>query len=309
MLYSDFNFVKEKDIIYTIDMIRLKTYISYDKWERLLFFVNTIYKKNISNYYMSNKINAFKYNYVLEFGENSSFWFGFHHNSEKSEKIDYDFYFNDKNNKDVQFLNFKKYNFTVEFNPNKIDLVYLEKFFKLSTEWTIQSIDIAMDIPLNILDIYCIDKERKREMKIFSNGYDDKTIYIGKSNNRVKIYNKKIESNLDIKNLTRIEISSQLHLDIKNIMSYEYNVKLPELFINEYMYSFSDYTKKNDTLRCILFALQHGYDFNDLSRDYKRKVKELIKGNYQINLSNEMCTRVLRKVIFKIFPYKNLTSF
>ena len=45
-------------------------------------------------------------------------------------------------------------------------------------------------------------------------GYDNKTYYIGRSNNRIKIYNKKLESNLDY-DLTRVEITSKIDLEYK----------------------------------------------------------------------------------------------
>ncbi len=53
-------------------------------------------------------------------------------------------------------------------------------------------------------------------------GFDNKTIYIGKTDNRIKIYNKKIESNLDIKGeLTRIEISKK-SLTIMKLREYAF---------------------------------------------------------------------------------------
>ena len=54
-----------------------------------------------------------------------------------------------------------------------------------------------------------LDKERKKDFRMFSCGYDNKTYYIGRSNNRIKIYNKKLESNLDY-DLTRVEITSKI---------------------------------------------------------------------------------------------------
>lgn len=88
---------------------------------------------------------------------------------------------------------------------------------------------------------------------MFSKGGEDRTYYIGRTNNRIKIYNKKIESGLD-KDLTRLEITSQLDYEIKNINFFNYNVALPDLYLNNYLYTFKDYEDK--TLLAILYAVQ-----------------------------------------------------
>lgn len=67
----------------------------------------------------------------------------------------------------------------------------------ISGDWYIKSYDIAMDLKVSILDII-FDMSGKHSYKIDCRGYDDKTIYLGKGDNRVKIYNKKKESNLNI---------------------------------------------------------------------------------------------------------------
>ena len=52
---------------------------------------------------------------------------------------------------------------------------------------------------------------------MFSSGYDNKTYYMGRTNNRIKIYNKKLESGLNY-DLTRVEITSKIDLNIKDIL-------------------------------------------------------------------------------------------
>lgn len=121
---------------------------------------------------------------------------------------------------------------------------------------------------------------------------------MGRTNNRIKIYNKKIESGLDY-DLTRIEITSKIDLSIKDILFYTYNVKLPDLYLNNYLYTFKDYEDR--TLLAILYAVQSGFALNDLSRVYKDKVKKLLEGNYKINLDNKCCTVVLQQCIKSIF--------
>lgn len=121
---------------------------------------------------------------------------------------------------------------------------------------------------------------------------------MGRSNNRIKIYNKKIESNLDYE-LTRVEITSKIDFKVKDIFFYSYNVKLPEIYLNDYLYTFSDYEDK--TLLAILYAVQNGYSLNDLSRRYKDKIKGLLEGGYKIELSNKCCTQAIFNCVNFIF--------
>ena len=121
---------------------------------------------------------------------------------------------------------------------------------------------------------------------------------MGRTNNRIKIYNKRIESGLDY-DLTRVEITSKIDLNIKDILFYAYDVKLPDLYLNNYLYSFKDYEDR--TLLAILYAVQSGFNLNDLSRRYKDKVKSLLEGNYKINLENKYCTQVFQQCIKSIF--------
>lgn len=133
---------------------------------------------------------------------------------------------------------------------------------------------------------------------MFSKGGEDRTYYIGRTNNRIKIYNKKIESGLDY-DLTRLEITSQLDYVVNLIDFYNYNVILPDLFLNNYLYTFKDYDDK--TLLAVLYAVQSGFNLNDLTRRYKDKVKSLLSGDYKIELDNTYCTEVIKNCIKHIF--------
>ena len=272
------------NITYTVDMLRLKTYISYSTFTEIEFRFNTCWSKYIDKKYTSARAFNFFYNYVIEIEEGKSFWFGFLHNTEKRSEEER-----------------STYNFTVEFNPNKIRenpiLLYL---LDISDEWYIKSLDIACDLKVNILDII-YDKGRKRSLNIISNGFDDKTYRIGKGNGKIKIYNKKIESKLDIPgDLTRVEISREYEdFPIKNMVLYKFDDCFPELFLNNYLYSFSDY--KNKTLLAILYAVQNGFPVNDLSRDYKNKIKKLFEGGNKIRFDKKAATNAVNKVIFIYF--------
>ena len=144
--------------------------------------------------------------------------------------------------------NIELYNFTVEFNPNKLkDNKILKYLFTFGKDWFLRSMDIACDVPVSIVDIVW-DRGRKR---LFSNGFYDKTIYMGKGDKRVKIYNKKLESNLAIAgDLTRIEVSKEFDdFPIKNIKCFDIpNDIFPVLYINKYIYSLSDYEPIRSTI-------------------------------------------------------------
>lgn len=149
-MYNEFHL--DNNITYSIDMIRLKTYISYFDFSTLEFRFDTCWSNFVNKKYFSSKYSDFKYNYVIEVGEGVSFWFGFYHNSEK-----------------VNTSNENVYNLTIEFNPNKVKhnkiLSYL---LNLSSNWYLKSFDLALDLRINILDIIGYDKGRKKELKVIS---------------------------------------------------------------------------------------------------------------------------------------------
>lgn len=263
--------IEHNNMIYSIDKIRLKTYICYSEFKELEFFIKTFYSDNIKKFWISDKINAFHYNYNIEREEGKSFYFSFMHNSE-------DINFNKDN---------KNYNFTIEFNPNKLrDDILILHILHSFPNWLLRSFDLAIDIPINILDII-IDKSLKRKINLVSYGGDNLTYYLGSKDNdgSLKIYNKKVESNLNIVgHLTRIEITRKYDdFDLKGIKSFKFGNKfLPNIYLNQYVFSFSDITKKDKTLLALLYAVQSGFPINDLSRVYKDKIKKLLEGSSKL---------------------------
>ena len=185
--------IENNNIIYSIDKIRFKTLMSFTTFSELEFRFDTVWKDYIKQKYTSARMKNFFYNYDIEIEDGKSFWFGFLHNTEKREERN------------------EFYNFTIEFNPNKIkDNKILMYILGLSGSWYIKSYDLAMDLKININELN-VDFSGRKEKKIISRGYDDKTIYLGKGDGRIKVYNKKKESNINnIKNLTRVEISREL---------------------------------------------------------------------------------------------------
>lgn len=279
------NITSFNNLVYSIDMIRLKTYISYDKFSSLEFLFDTVYKDYVVKKYTSSRLDKFFFNYQIEIAEGISFWFGFLHNTEKRGE-------------DIT----GKYNFTIEFNPNKLKDNFLIKYLLgISGEWFLKSYDLAVDIKVNILDLI-VDKGLKRKCLIFSSGFDNKTYEIGAGDTRYKVYNKKIESNLDIPyELTRIEISRKYDdFPLKNIKLLNFGLdNFPEIYLNNYICSLSDY--KDKTLYVVLYAVQHDYPINDLSRAYKQKIKKLFEGGNKIKFTEKDATQILRQVIFSYF--------
>lgn len=50
---------------------------------------------------------------------------------------------------------------------------------------------------------------------------------------------------------------------------------------------------------CSLFKI--GYSLNDLTRDYRKRIKELLEGGYKIRFDNKTANQVLRKTVFSYF--------
>lgn len=287
--------IEDNNMIYSIDNIRLKTYITYQDFKDLESFFRFFYNDNIKKFWLSDKKSSFHYNYNIEIEKGKSFIFQFMHNT---ESIDY--------NK-IE----KKYNFTIEFNPNKLKNNFLIMHILNSfSRWYIRSFDLSIDIPINILDIL-FDKKSKRSYKIFSSGGDNITYYIGTKDKdgSIKIYNKKIESNLSIiGNLTRIEITRRYEdLDIVGIKNYDYGEKfLPDIFLNQYIFSFTEEISKDKdkTLLALLYAIQHGFPINDLSRKYKDKIENMMLSGSKIQFNKNVANKALLQCIFYYFVTK-----
>lgn len=271
------------NLTYSIDMIRLKTYVDYDVYSNLDFYFNTYYKNTIEKYWISDRKMMFKYNYQIEVEEGRSFYLGFHHNNEKDVEPGL-------------------HNLTIEFNPNKLkDNILIQHILNFSGDWFIRSYDLAVDIKCNILDLI-FDKGLKRHVHTFSNGGDDITYNIGKGDLRLKIYNKKRESKLDITgDLSRVEISRELDdFPVREVKLLEWGLdNFPDVYLNNYIYSLSDY--KDKTMLPIIYAVQNGFPISDLSRRYKEKLKNLFEGGQKIKFTNKDATEVLRKTIFTYF--------
>lgn len=281
-IYNKF-LIDNNNVIYSCDMIRLKTYINYSVYSDLDFYIRAYFSKNIKKFWISDRCMQFKYNYVIEVGENKSFYFGFHHNNEKK----------DDNN--------GLFNLTIEFNPNKLrDDFLIMHILNLSARWYIKSFDIAFDLRIGINDLIW-DVSGRHIEKIDNRGYDDKTIMLGKGDGRIKIYNKKKESDLCITGeLTRVEISRELEdFPVSDISLFHYDGVFPHIYINQYIYSLSDY--KDKTLLAVLYAVQSGFPLKDLTRRYRENIKNLLQGGYKVQFYKKYVTDIIRQTIFFYF--------
>lgn len=295
-LYSEFNYITDSrnNLTYTVDMLRLKCSISFEKFSYLEFILKTCYNSFIDKDYVSTAFSDFRYNYTIKINDNSSFWFGYFPNSEKINK-------GGVSNPNTS------HNFTIEFNPNKVKIEGFLKFvidYIPFRSWEIKSCDIAIDIPTNILNICGFDKKRYKDIRVFTCGGDNKTIYIGRTQNRIKIYNKKIESGLDY-DLTRLEVSTKLDLKLSTYLYY-FNlvVPLPDLFLNDYLVDIFNLSDK--TLVALVFAVNNGYNINDLPRVQKEKVKNLFhSSDERIPFDNGFVNSVFHKCIDYIFHLKD----
>ncbi|MBP3931515.1 MAG: hypothetical protein J6D47_18375, partial [Peptostreptococcaceae bacterium] len=212
------------------------------------------------------------------------FWIGSSHNSRKSsDHVD----------------------FVIEYNPNKcngsalLDYV-MNHIFKNNRHVEVKSLDVAIDIPINILDLsYSVKGNMNR--RIFDNGSDDKTYYFrkGKSNGAIKIYNKKRESNLDFE-LTRYEITLNPNRSIDTMYSYE----VPrELFISvRNVSSFQMPVGLSGTDKILLLAcMEHPEYVKDLSRDKRKKIEQLLAENCSIDFNYETINKTIKDFINSIY--------
>ncbi len=273
------------NIIYSLDMFRVKTYITYSKFSDIQFMIDTVYKDKVNRFWISDRKQNFHYNYSIEVGEGKSIYFGFMHNTE-----------NPRFNKEDT-----TYNFTIEFNPNKLkDNSLLMYLLNISGDWYIRSYDMAFDIPINILDLIT-DMSGRNFERVDNRGYDNKTIYLGKGDGRVKIYNKKRESDLNlVGDLTRIEISREMDdFEIRKVVGLKYDNVFPIVYTNNYIYSLSDYQDK--TTLALLYAVQQGFPLRDLTKTYRSKIKSMLEGGYKIKFDNKIATDVLRQTIYFYF--------
>lgn len=291
LYFNNLNIVDDNDYSYCVDMLRLRCSITVEVFERCVASKLFIYKDKIESW-DSTRICDFYHNYNYT-DEDCSFWFGFISNKEKSLS----------SGSSLQNEH-KQFNLTVEFNPNKVkDNKLLLHILKCSSDWVLKSVDFAVDIKTNILNVIGFDKSQKKCLVTYDCGGDDKTFYIGKGNNRVKVYNKSKECNLNY-DLTRIEITRYFGESdsLKIIKNWSYCGYFPELFLKDYQITIDD-LQGNQTLMGLIYAVNCGLPLHDLSKKYKVKVKEFLQKKKPINIDFKCFCNTLLKYLAYYFPF------
>lgn len=249
-------------------MVRLKVELPVKDFE-LLVKKQFEYEPNVK-YKMMTSITSYRHNFYIEdydiYGCKCSFWLGASHNSKKQSGTT---------------------DIVLEYNPNKcIDspmLNYIiDNIYRDNKYVEVKSLDIAVDIPCNILDIN-ISQIGNMSRRIFDNGSDDKTYYFrkGKSNGALKIYNKKRESKLSYE-LTRYEITLNPNMYICDMAAYSVPVDLfvPIRCINSYQMPID----MNGTDKVLLLAcMEHSEYLKMLGRDKHKKIEQLLAENCSID--------------------------
>lgn len=293
LYFNNLNVLDENNYSYCVDMLRFRCNITVEDFEKFIGSRLFLYTDNLETW-DSTRICDFFHNYNYS-DEDCSFWFGFISNKEKS-----------LSNGGSLYNNNKRFNLTVEFNPNKVkNNKLLLSILKVTTDWTLKSVDFAVDIKTNILNVVGYDKSQKNCLLTYDCGGDNKTFYIGKGNNRVKVYNKTIESDLSY-DLTRIEITRYFSDTdtLNNIKYWTYLGYFPELYLKDYQISFDDFNV-DKTLMGLVFAVNSGLPIHDLSRKYKVKVKEFLKNKKPIIIDFKAFGITLVNYLAFYFPFVN----
>lgn len=261
---------------YSIDMVRLKTRVkSYDlsSLMRRLSFDSRV------EYWQSFNFKDYHHNFRIQETEEFSYYLGIEHNMKKTEL-----------KKDV----------VIEFNPNKFEyssdsLLFWVLFHYYYDDFVIVSVDVAVDIYVDINSLY-FDRNYKRKYKYFKSDLGV-THYFGEGDGRVKVYDKKKEQEskgkkVDRENWTRIEYSIKVNENISNISKFYKKIQLVDI------YKMSNIEVKDRTTRALLFAVNNGYDIKELSRDYRKKIKDIISQE-KINISEEKINETIKKYFEK----------
>ncbi len=265
---------------YSLDMIRLSVKLRPEEFQ-IIFDYQAITPG--VKFYMSNRAKDYHYNIIVQ-GNGYSYWMGYKHNSS------YD-------NKD----------FVIEYNPNKVvndNLVnyilseYFNKFTMRDIRYSprICSVDIAVDIDVNILNCLVFKQTRGRYMFYAGDTgrADDYTIYIGKGNGRVKVYNKALESGFKF-DLTRYEVSLKLDCPLQHSHMVKVDVdNKPILKIIDMQVGIDAETRA--TLNGFL---QEPYLINQLSQFKRKKYRTMIDNCVDFKLNNREIEKIIIEYIDK----------
>lgn len=273
------------DFKYSVDMVRLLVKLRPGEYQTIFDYQS---KMPGMSFYMSNRAKDYHYNITVK-TEEYGYWMGYKHNSSQDNN-----------------------DFVLEYNPNKVrnDLLIdyiLNNYFNKVTCYDIRysprvcSVDIAVDIPINILNCLVFKQTKGRYM--FYSGStgrpDDYTIYVGKGAGRIKLYNKALESGLDY-DLTRYEVSLKLDKPLQTIRNVKVDVETkPILKIIDMQIGM------DPELRATISGLlQEPYLINQMSQYKRKKYRELMENCFDFKLDSR---EIERKIIEYIDNNINLS--
>ena len=274
------------DISYSVDMLRLKVEVPVKVLEE--FILKPFEVEPGVKYKFMTSISSYRHNFFIEdlnlFGDKCSYWIGASHNSRKQS-----------DHTDI----------VLEYNPNKcvgsVVLCYILEHIYINNKYVeVKSLDVAIDIPCNILDISysCMGNMSRR---IFDNGSDDRTYYFrkGKSNGAIKIYNKKRESKLDYE-LTRYEITLTPNICISDfeIYSVPSDLFVPISCIGNYQVPID--IKGVDKV-LMLACMDNPEYLKELDRRKRKKIEQLLAENCSIDFDFDKINFVVRSLLKSIY--------
>ena len=274
------------DLKYSIDMVRLKVEVPVKVLDSLI--LKPFESEPNIKYSMKTSITAYRHNFFIEgydlFGCKCSYWIGASHNSRKhSDHTD----------------------IVLEYNPNKCNgepvLQYvLDHIYKDNKYVEVKSLDVAIDIPCNILELN-IGQSGNMNRRIFDNGSDDKTYYFrkGKSNGAIKIYNKKRESKLGYE-LTRYEITLNPNIYISCMDSYDVpdNLFIPVTNISNFQIPI-DLSGSDKVI--LLACMEHMEYIKYLDRRKRKKIEQLLAENCSIDFDFKYIYRLIVDFLKNIY--------
>lgn len=263
---------------YSIDMLRLRVEVSVSS---LQFLVDMLQNYLGSKMWVGRSIKDYKYNFSVS-ELNYSFYLAFLHNTERLHEK-------------------SKVSLVIEFNPNKCSWTGSTLLSYILTSYfvddpTVVSLDVAVDIPVNINSII-VDRQVKRRVLTYDLGGDNKTIYVGQGNGRVKIYNKAREMGLDV-DLTRMEISIKFNGSMSSMLRYSFDYEFPKVYVVN-----SANISNNAILSACIYACLNGFSLSSFSRKYRNKLKAILNSVSLLDVKNERITNVIRSFASEYFKY------